>query len=325
MAPFLLAAAAAGVLFSALAQGYANPEPCKGTSCGDGHDPALARLSDGTYVRFSTGGGGRIYNAPSLSGPWTYKCDMLPSGSRISSSGSKDLWAPDVSLVGSTYYVYYSVSDFGTQVSEIGLATSKTLECGTFTDHGSTGVSSVAGKSYNAIDPNLILVDGEYKLSFGSFWGDLFQVPMKTPPTAASGAAVALAFEPKTTHAEEGSFMILRNGYYYLFYSHGQCCGLDTSTPAAGDEYMIRVCRSLSATGPFIDEDSVSCQNGGGTIVLQSHGDVYAPGGQSVYLDPVEGSWVIIYHYFSRKKGVADADSLYSWNRLNWSNGWPSV
>ena len=132
MAP--LRTLAAGLLsFAAQVLAYSNPLKCTGV-CGDGHDPSIIRrASDGTYFRLSTGAGGRIYTAPAMTGPWVYKCDMLPSGSSIDSSGKNDLWAPDVSLVGSTYYVYYSVSQFGTQESTIGLATSDTMNCGTWT------------------------------------------------------------------------------------------------------------------------------------------------------------------------------------------------
>lgn len=43
-----------------------------------------------------------------------------------------------VLLVGSTYYLYYSVSTFGSQASAIGYATSDTMEYGSWVDHGST-------------------------------------------------------------------------------------------------------------------------------------------------------------------------------------------
>lgn len=76
-----------------------------------------------------------------------------------------------VILVGSTYYLYYAVSSFGSQVSTIGYATSTTMEVGSWTDHGSVGISSDATKAYNAIDPSLVqAADGSYYMSFGSFW-----------------------------------------------------------------------------------------------------------------------------------------------------------
>lgn len=58
-----------------------------------------------------------------------------------------------------TYYVYYSVSSFGSQNSGIGLATSPTLDCGSFTDHGSVGVVSKTGSAYNAIVSLLLEIE----------------------------------------------------------------------------------------------------------------------------------------------------------------------
>lgn len=81
--------------------------------------------------------------------------------------------APSVHLVGSTYYLYYAVSVFGSQSSAIGYATSTTMEAGSWTDHGATGIASTSAKPYNAIDPALIqATDGSYSMNFGSFWGD---------------------------------------------------------------------------------------------------------------------------------------------------------
>ena len=46
-----------------------------------------------------------------------------------------------------------------------------------------------AGKSYNAIDGNLIAVGSDYYLNFGSFWGDIFQVKLNAAATKGGGAA----------------------------------------------------------------------------------------------------------------------------------------
>lgn len=243
---------AAALLSIPFASGYANPGPCSGT-CTNTADPSvIRRSSDGTYFRFSTGGKIAIYSAPAITGPWTYKCAMLPSGSSINLAGNDDLWAPDVSLHGKTYYIYYAVSTFGVQNSAIGLATSDTMDCGSFTDHGATGIASVTGSAYNTIDPHLF-TDGHKKwMNFGSFWSDIYQIPMAATPTKPSGASYQIEFDPSGTHPSEGSYMVKYGGYYYLFYSSGICCGYDTSRPAPGAEYKIKVCRSGSATGSFV-------------------------------------------------------------------------
>ncbi|KAI8626027.1 glycoside hydrolase family 43 protein [Xylariaceae sp. FL1651] len=308
-----------------LVLGYANPKSCTGT-CTNAHDPAIIRRSDGTYFRFSTGGKIAVHTAPAITGPWTYKGAALPSGSSIALAGNQDLWAPDISLVGSTYYLYYAVSTFGVQDSAIGVATSTTMDVGTWTDHGSTGVKSSSGKPYNAIDPNLVNVDGNYYLTFGSFWKDLYQAQMKasTPLTLASGvSSYQVAYDSVTT-AEEGAFIFKYGSYYYLFYSKGQCCGYDTNRPPAGGEYKIMVCRSSSATGGFVDKSGAACTSSGGTVVLQSHNNVYGPGGQGVYQDPTYGP-ILYYHYVDTTIGYADGDKRFGWNTIDFSSGWPVV
>ncbi|CAK4030106.1 glycoside hydrolase family 43 [Lecanosticta acicola] len=310
--------------FSA-ALAYSDPGACSGV-CGNTHDPSIIQRSDGRYFRFSTGGLIQIHTAPSISGPWTFACEMLSKAARLQVENNKgtDLWAPDVSLVGDVYYVYYSVSYFASQNSGIGLATSDTLECGSFTDLGPTGVASCNGSVYNAIDPNLVPTDDGYQLLFGGFWQDLYTVAFSEPPARAAGTSVQVAYDPSDKHAVEGGAMINTNGYWYLFFSAGQCCGYSRSMPAAGGEYKIKVCRSTSPTEGFVDASGTDCLQAGGTIVLESHDNVYGPGGQSVYHDS-ENGWIVVYHYVDTNIGYADGDKVFGWNMLDFSSGWPVI
>jgi arabinan endo-1,5-alpha-L-arabinosidase len=241
-------------ILSATADAYTNPLSCSGT-CTNCHDPSLVRRDDGTYFRFSTGGKVAVHTAPSIQGPWTYKGAALPNGSQINKPGNQDLWAPDVSKIGSTYYLYYSVSSFGSQNSAIGVATSSTMDVGSWTDLGSTGVESVSGSNFNAIDGNLQSANGKFYMNFGSFWSDLFQIEMTATPTKVAKAvtsATQIAFVPTSPQAQEGGFGYRYGNYYYLFFSVGSCCGYDTNRPAAGKEYKIQVCRSSNVSGPFV-------------------------------------------------------------------------
>ncbi|KAI1842162.1 hypothetical protein JX265_005739 [Neoarthrinium moseri] len=302
---------------------YGNPGACSGDCWA--HDPAvIQRSSDGVYFRFNTGSKIGIWKSSALEGPWVYQGAAIPAGSKINLAGKDDLWAPDVQKVGNSYIMYYAVSTFGSQNSAIGYATSSTMEYGSWTDHGATGISSSSGKSYNAIDPNLIAVGSSYLMTFGSFWGDIYQAPMSSAATSATGSSYNLAYQPSGSHAQEGAFMWYRSGYYYLFWSEGICCGYDSSKPAAGAEYKIRVCRSTSATGGFVDKNGASCTSGGGTTVLESHGNVYGPGGQGIFSDGAHGT-VLYYHYANTNIGLADAKYQFGWNVIGWSGGWPSV
>ena len=82
-------------------------------------------------------------------------------------AGRDDIWAPDVSFHNGQYYAYYAVSTFGSQNSAIGLATSSSMDPGTWTDHGQV-FASTTGNAYNAIDPNLVIDEhGSPVLTFG--------------------------------------------------------------------------------------------------------------------------------------------------------------
>lgn len=59
--------------------------------------------------------------------------------------------------------------------------------------------------------------------------------------------------------------------------------------------YSIRVGRSNSPRGPFIDKAGTDLVEGGGELVYGSNGDTYAPGGQSVIRDG--DTDVLYYHY----------------------------
>ncbi|RPB18849.1 endo-1,5-arabinanase [Terfezia boudieri ATCC MYA-4762] len=320
----LLGLFTAFLIFISLASA-AHPASCSG-AC-NVHDPAvIRRTSDGTYFRFSTGNRIQIATASSLAGPWTIQGSAIPAGSIIDLDGQDNLWAPDVSNVGDYYYLYYSVSTFGSQNSAIGVARSRTMDVGTWTDLGSTGINSSTGSAYNSIDANLIATGGNYYMTFGSFWNDLYQVQMANPPVKIAGSSpYQVAFNSTGAHAIEGSIVFKHSRYFYLFFSSGTCCGYDSNRPSAGNEYRINVCRSTSIAGPYVDAAGRSCKSGGGTTVLGSQDWLYGPGGQGVFADSKSGRTILYYHYVDTRIGYADGQKRFGWNVLNWSGGWPTV
>jgi len=262
---------------------------------------------------------------------------MLPGGPKIHVNDKQDTWAPDVSLVDGTYYAFYAVSCMGFQGSQIGVATSATLEPGSWTDHGSLGLP--LSDSYNLIDPNLFqeTPSSPLYLSFGSGWKGIFQTTASTPPlTSSSSSSVNLAYNSTVppgqdyTSVTEGSYQFWwQNGsekWYYLFYSSGACCNVPPNLAKEGDEYKMMVCRSASQSGPFVDKAGRNClTENGGTLILASHGDVYAPGGQGVLFDPTVGRPVIYYHYVKPSLGYNADKFQFGFNYLDFSSGWPVI
>ena len=128
------------------------------------------------------------------------------------------------------------------------------MEKGTWTDLGATGVASTNAKPYNAIDPHVIRVDDTYYMTFGSFWKNLYQVPLNGAATKveSGSSSVQVAYTPSGSHAQEAAYVISANGYFYLFFSVGSCCGYDKNRPKSGEEYKIMVCRSRSVSDGYV-------------------------------------------------------------------------
>jgi arabinan endo-1,5-alpha-L-arabinosidase len=301
---------------SAAAATYPNP----GLVTGDTsvHDPSMIRAANGTYYLFSTGGGIQILTSTNRIN-FTADGQVLPSGATWATAygGSTDLWAPDISYHNGVYWLYYAVSTFGSNHSAIGLATSISMNPGTWTDQGLV-YSSQTTSNYNAIDPGLVVdSSGNDWLSLGSFWSGIkmIQINPATGKQLASNTTLYSIAERPSPDAEEASYIFPHGGYYYLFVSFDYCCEGVNST------YRVMVGRSTSVTGPYVDESGTAMLAGGGTQILATHGNVIGPGGQSVMTD-TDGD-LLIYHYYSLALNGTPELGI---NYLDWaSNGWPYV
>ncbi|KAK2611997.1 hypothetical protein QQS21_001962 [Conoideocrella luteorostrata] len=291
------------------------------------HDPAvIKRISDGRYFRFSTLDLIGIWTAPALSGPWTRAGSVINGKSVIDLAGNDVLWAPDVSFIKGTYYCFYSVSVSGSQTSAIGYATSKSLDSGSWKDHGVV-VTSTPRSPYNAIDANLVQGpgDGEFYLQWGSYWKNIYQskVEIHGEDIFKQGNELQIAYKPDGIHKEEGPFIYRKDGFWYMFLSVGSCCTYNPRPPT-DDLYRVVVCRSSGPSGPYVDRNGKPCTDGGGTVVLASHANIYAPGGQGVFYDNALGD-VFYYHYLDLNIGVEYNQARFGWNVLRWDNGWPTL
>ncbi|EJD53562.1 glycoside hydrolase family 43 protein [Auricularia subglabra TFB-10046 SS5] len=305
------------------------PNPLPGSENISVRDPAIWYNSNTRqYYVFSTNENIKIFKAPSLTGPWTRSGSVLPNCSIIDLPGRCTLWAPDVNFINGSYALYYSVSTIGSQNSAIGVATSPSMEPGTWKDLG-TVISSKPGDLYNAIDPNIIDNNG-LKFSFGSYWNGLYQIGLwpdvKTQASALPGTHLAGG----NGRPAEGVFIYKPRSspYYFCFFSDGITpLGGSTTKPPPGKEYKVLVGRGDNAMGPFYgklgNQLTQNLDPPTGSLVLGSHDNIYAPGGQSVIWDPVSGRDVMVYHYV-RNSDVGGASYL-GINYLDFSSGWPVV
>lgn len=290
----LLALPTAALLALVPATATAYPGPGRVTGSVITHDPSMIRTPSGQYLLYATGGG--ISNKTSTDRTaFSAGADAFSSrpGWWRGYSSAPEAWAPDISYHAGRYLMYYSVSTFGSNTSAIGLAISSTGQPGSWSDQGIVHTSS-SSSDYNAIDPNLFVDDdGTWWLSFGSWWTGIKMIridPSTGKQLSSHTTRYSLASRPTGTKAVEAPFIVKRNGFYYLFASYDTCCAGTAST------YKVKVGRATAVTGPYRDRNGVAMTNNGGTPVLESHGSVIGPGGQSIMND-VDGD-LIVYHYY---------------------------
>jgi len=308
---------------------FATPNPLTGSSDIVVRDPAIWHNPDtGKYYTFSTGGGIEVFTSTALTGPWARSGSVMPSNcSVINHVGNCTPWAPDVNFVNGQYVLYYAVSLSGQPVSAIGVATSPSMDNGTWDDLGEV-FSSTSGDNYNAIDANLINWNG-LKLTYGSYQDGIFQVNLTDIKTVASnlpGAHLAGANQ----RPAEGGFVYKpsNSSYYFLFFSDGTTPLVGATTrPPPGAEYKVLVGRGTGASGPFYDNNghdlTLNMSPPTGTLVLGSHDNIYAPGGQSVYLDLVSQRDIMVYHYVPNN--AFGGPSYLGISYLDFSSGWPVI
>ncbi|WP_239615976.1 arabinan endo-1,5-alpha-L-arabinosidase [Cohnella mopanensis] len=301
------------------------------------HDPSIIKVGD-TYYVFSTDikaagtprPGIMVRKSKDLI-QWDWVGYALKGGIPLAASSwtkATNLWAPDIAKLGEKYYLYYSASEFGTNRSIIGVATSSSIE-GPWTDEGEV-VRTQQSDAPNAIDPNIAIdADGRPWMAYGSFFGGIYVAPLD-PATGkfkdeGFGKQIASRSHQTEEGALEGPYIIYEPKFkkYYLFVSYDSLFA----------DYNVRVGRSDSIEGPYVDrnghemnDSSYEPQYEIGNKVLGdysfSEGDGWvAPGHNSILQD---GDRSFMIHH-------ARGQSKTSWAYLHvrqmiWTeDGWPVV
>jgi Beta-xylosidase len=241
-------------------------------------------------------------------------------------TGATNLWAPDVTKIGDTYYLYYAASQFGVNQSFIGVAISKSIE-GPWQDQGKV-IATSTGDFLNAIDPNIVYdKDGDIWMVYGSFWSGAYIIKLdkKTGKPAEKGYGKQIATRSLSVSAAvEGPYVIYNPQFkkYYLFVSYG----------SLNSDYNVRVGRSDAIDGPYMDADDHlmtdidSDPDAVGNKVLGGYkfGDAkgwLAPGHNTVLKDGDD--YYIVHH------ARGDRDKNWSYlhiRKILWSkDGWPMV
>lgn len=298
------------------------------------HDPAVFRDPESKlYYTYCSGSG--IRRSKDLI-TWEYLGEAIheiPADSAaFCGSDTPGSLAPDIIKTKNEYRLYSAsgTPPWGSHRSSLYLMVGQSPE-GPFTPRNAV-VNSGNEDNLNAIDacPVEEVGTGEHYLIYGSFWGGIYALHLNPRNGLAyeTGFGVCIARRPKWCDcAIEGPYVIYNpeNEYYYLFVSYG----------SLKSDYNIRVGRSRSITGPYLDfngrdmTDVDDFENRVGTMVAcgyrfdDSQGWM-APGHNSVLRD-FDGKWYLVHHV--RLHDFEHIDVFRQQvRRILWSSdGWPLV
>lgn len=331
------------------------------------HDPSVIRLNDGTFYVFGSHLAAAkttdllhwslVANGVNNANPLFSTYESTAVEGIVWTGGHVGSWASDViQLADGKFYFYYNhcaspeTGNCDSSRSYLGLAVGDNIEgpykhVGLILKSGHRGSENpgIDGNNYNgnihpnAIDPDAFFdKDGKLWLVYGSYSGGIFilQLDAKTGlalPNQGYGTKLTGGYYS----AIEGPYMLYhpKTGYYYLFTSFGGF--------AQNDGYNMRISRSKSPTGPFVDangRDMIGASGSwssiepfgvklmGGLQWDANPGDpgssfgYMAPGHNSAYYDSSTGNAYVIFH--SRFPDKGEGHEVRVHQLLSTSDGW---
>lgn len=298
-------------------------------------DPTIIRAADGWYYAYGTQTKrpGRVVVNMQVARSrdlvrWELLADALPHKPRWARATQK-LWAPHVSEHAGRYYMYYSALPDDDDGYCLAVATAG-HPAGPFTD---IGQPLQGGPGFLNIDPMAFddPATGQRLLYWGSGFGPLLvrELAPDRISFAPGSAAIALVQPVEGESPDnyqrllEGSWVVWREGWYFLFYSGNNCCGDDA-------HYGVMVARARHATGPF--ETLAQAAGHGSGIILEANHHWRAPGHNCVVTDAAGHDW-LAYHAIDPTQPTFDAiDDAQGYSRrvllldrLEYHDGWPRL
>jgi arabinan endo-1,5-alpha-L-arabinosidase len=251
--------------------------------------------------------------------------------------GITTFWAPDIIYMNNLWHLYYAVSTFGSQVSCIGVAVTKSLDPNNpsylWKDQGFPVICSSTSTPYNTIDPHVFIDQNTNRIwmNYGSYWNGIFIVELTGNPIVGQtqGTPINIAQHSDKNRDIEASWVQAdANNNFWLFVNYGQCCEGVNST------YNIRMGMSKNTPlGPYIDADGVPMLQSGGTLLMTTDGRQIGPGqigfptgGPSSGPAGNASAPIVSYHYYDLNSNPPGKPIL-GQAEFDWStdNGFPTI
>jgi xylan 1,4-beta-xylosidase len=276
---------------------------------GDHPDPSLVRTGDEYWATATTSQWAPIF--PLLRSRdlvnWTLEGAVFqePPGW---SGGS--YWAPEIAEHAGTFFVYYTARRKNGPLCVAVATAPKPL--GPWTDRGPLvcqDVGSIDAVAVTGHDGRRYLIwkeDGNSRKLPTPLWAQ----QLTDDGAALTGRRTEILRNEAAWegHLIEGPFVVDRDGWFYLFYSAGACCGRKC-------DYRLGVARAREIRGPW--------ERNPANPILQANEHWKCPGHGSLVTTP-EGRTFLLYHAYhpkdfeySGRQGLLD--------EVIWQNGWPTI
>ncbi len=189
-------------------------------------------------------------------------------------------WAPSVLEKNGKWFCYYSVGPQNPTPSRIGVAVGEGPG-GPFRDSGKPLLTG--GNGFEAIDPMVFtdLPSGKSYFYAGGSAGAKLRVFELNPDMVSFAREIPVQTPPQFT---EGAFVHVRDGRYYLSYSHGNW---------QSSSYSVHYATAETPTGPWTYRGAI----------LTSDPRRKGPGHHSFIRHPTTGEWLIFYHRWENQTG----------------------
>jgi len=275
-------------------------------------DPSVIRAPDGYFYLYATEDirNTPIYKSADLVS-WELLGTAFTDSTRPSFEPKGSIWAPDINFINGLYVLYYSMSVWGGEwTCGIGIATSDNPS-GPFRDHGMLFRSNEIGVQ-NSIDPFYIQDNGKKYLFWGSFHGIYVIELSEDGLTIKPGTLKQLV----AANAYEGTYILKKEGYYYLFGSTGTCCAGIKST------YTTVYGRSEHLLGPYLDKAGKSMLGNSHEVLIHGNEQFVGTGHNSEIVEDKNGKTWILYHAVDK---AAPNGRVLMLDEVQWESGWPFV
>ncbi|KYP13634.1 glycoside hydrolase family 43 protein [Flavihumibacter sp. CACIAM 22H1] len=278
----------------------------------------ISAVIPGDFADPSVISDGKFYYAVGTSSEWAphfpiYRSGNLEQWEQVGYVFDKapdwtigSFWAPEYYFMNGRYYIYYTARRKKDHVSCIGVAVSDYPDRG-FIDKG---VLLDFGKE--AIDAFIVEDKGHRYISFKAYGLDKRPIELLAKKLSADGlkteGEVFSLLKDETGIGLEGQSFIQKDGYYYLFYSAGSCCGIHC-------DYNVRVARAKNFRGPYERYDK--------NPVLQEN-PTWKCSGHGTFIFDKKGAYYYLYHAYHKESSLyTGRQALLA--KLSWPEptGWP--